>query len=328
MEPRLRLCCACSLLLTIAATAGCGSTLTPPVDTGTGGDVWVDQSPPVDVDTGVVVLPDGTVVVPDAGMLDTTVVYPDGGRPDTTVVFPDGGRLDMGTGLDSGVAHVGTPCRTAEDCPGLFCSTPSTGFGYCSWVCSESSPCPEDAVCAVFRGSTIGYCMQRCDPRSPMCAMGYLCQPGLADAPVCYPGCTTAADCPAGQRCGDGSGGLRQCYTPGAAVGAPCSSTGECPATGYCLDEADWGAPHGTCVTFCNLTTRTGCTADATCVAWGYGGAGSCVPICDDTHPCRAGYTCVPAGADSPHACVPRCTSDDDCTGGRACSFVTGRCGA
>jgi hypothetical protein len=275
---------------------------------------------------GAVILPDGAVVLPDGSVIgnDSGTIGPDatsdgGVGPDAhdgSVVLPDG----------EAVAHVGTPCTTDHDCPGLFCSPPGSGFGYCSWVCSPTQPCPDGAVCATFSGSSISYCMERCDPAAPRCAMGYLCEPGIADAPVCYQGCSNDGDCPTGERCGMGVSGVRECYTPGATVGASCTSSGDCPDAGYCLDESSWGAPHGMCVTFCDLSSGAGCNAGSTCVAWGYGGAGSCVPTCDATHPCRTGYACTPTGSGGPNACVPRCMSNTDCIAPATCSFVTGRC--
>jgi hypothetical protein len=170
--------------------------------------------------------------------------------------------------------------------------------------------------------------MQRCDPSANDCASGWLCEPGIAPAPVCYPGCATDADCPMGSRCGDGVSGVRECYSPTSSVGNACTTSSECPNGGYCLDESSWGTPGGTCVTFCNLATQGGCEGATTCVAWGFtSGAGSCVPTCDDTRPCRSGYACVSTGAGRPNACVSRCSTDMDCTEGRSCNFVTGRCG-
>jgi hypothetical protein len=242
----------------------------------------------------------------------------------------------MGTSCaDSGGpprAHIGHPCTSDVDCPGLFCSTAGNGFGYCSWVCNAGMACPDDAVCHVFTPGSVGYCMERCDPANPMsCASGYLCEPGIAEAPVCYPGCSTAMDCPAGDQCGMGLAGVRSCYAPAAMIGAACTMSSQCPEAGYCLDENSWGTPHGLCVTFCDLASHAGCGAGTTCVAWGFtgGGAayGSCIPTCDAMSPCRAGYECVSTGSGGPSACVARCMNDGDCTAPHTCNFVTGRCG-
>jgi hypothetical protein len=226
-------------------------------------------------------------------------------------------------------ATVGTPCDDDGDCPGLFCSTAGAGFGYCSWLCTDSMPCPGEAVCARFGAATsYGYCMPPCDAAAADCPRGTRCQSGIADEPVCYPGCTTDADCPAGRRCGVGVSGVEQCFAPGAETGQPCDGSEECPEAGYCLDEARWGTPGGLCTTFCDLGSGAGCESGTTCVSWGFmSGAGACIPTCDDMSPCRDGYQCVSTGPGGPRACVSRCETSDDCTGGRECNFVTGRCG-
>jgi hypothetical protein len=281
--------------------------------------------------------PDTGIALPDGGMRGDGSVLPgeDGGvlPGDDGGVLPgedggvvpgeDGGRPPRDAGM---VATVGTLCETDEECPGLFCSTAGSGFGYCSWICAEGMPCPGDSVCAIFSGG-YGYCMSRCDPGGEDCETGYLCQPGFAEAPVCYPGCGTDADCPAGLRCGEGVSGTRQCYTPDASVGQECERSEECPDGGYCLDEGSWGAPRGLCVTFCDLESGFGCDSATTCVAWGFSsGAGSCIPTCDAETPCRPGYACV-ATEDGTQACVARCTRDSECSAGHSCNFVTGRCG-
>lgn len=305
-----------------------------------GPDGWIpDLDSTVVLPDGAVIAPDSAVISPDGAVVppddawtmvgpDGEVIGPDGAviTPDGAVVRPDGAVVRPDGGV---VATVGTPCTSDDQCPGLFCSRRATGFGYCSWVCNDTMPCPGGSVCARFGTATsVGYCMPRCDPMAPSCAMGTICEPGIADAPVCYPGCAGDMDCPTGQRCGPGAGGVNSCYTPTATAGAACALTGQCPAGGYCLDEESWGVPHGECVTFCDLTTLRGCDTGTTCVAWGYRGAGSCIPTCDDAHPCRAGYLCAPTRAGGPSACVPRCTTDADCSDGRTCSFVTGRCGS
>jgi hypothetical protein len=240
---------------------------------------------------------------------------------------PDAGPIDR-PDASTRTAHVGTPCETDEDCPGLFCSTAGSGFGYCSWICADGMPCPDDAVCATFGSPSFGYCMQRCDPGAMDCAVGYLCEPGIADAPVCYPGCGSDAECPMGTACGEGVSGVRSCFTPGSGVGDPCMRSEQCPEAGYCLDETSWGTPHGLCVTFCDLGTGAGCEGATTCVSWGFAsGAGSCIPTCDDVRPCRDGWACVPTGAGTERACVARCENDDQCEPGHSCTFVTGRCG-
>jgi hypothetical protein len=189
--------------------------------------------------------------------------------------------------------------------------------------------CPDGALCHSFSPGSVGYCMQRCTPGDPAaCAMGFVCEPSIAEAPVCYPGCSVDGDCPSGARCGAGVDGPRTCYSPTATTGARCEVSADCPELGYCLDEVTWGTPEGLCVTFCDLATHSGCGTGTTCVPWGFGGGyGSCVPTCDATTPCRQGYECVSTGSGMPNACVSRCTTDADCTTPHSCNFVTGRCG-
>lgn len=308
-----------------SVTAACSSAHTEGTDTGIvtlqdgggldSGSVLVGE----DGGGGVVILVDGALALADGAIVDR----------DGSVLNPiDGGAAML---PDTGVptAHIGHPCTTDADCPGLFCSPAGTGFGYCSWLCGGSMVCPDDAVCHSFEAGAVGYCMARCTPTDPTsCAMGFVCEPGIAEAPVCYPGCTADTDCPAGTRCGDGLSGTRACYTPTAVAGGECAMNSDCPQLGYCLDEGTWGTPHGLCVTFCDLATHSGCTTDTTCVPWGFGGAyGSCVPTCDAATPCRTGYECVSTGTGLPNACVARCMTSADCTAPRSCNFVTGRCG-
>jgi hypothetical protein len=269
----------------------------------------------------VTTLPDGRIVRRDGG---SVIELPDGrviDRRDAggVIELPDGRVIDpRDGGSGTGTAHVGTPCETAEDCPGLFCSGSGSG----------DRECPDDAVCAYFGDPDIGYCLQRCDPRASECADGYSCERGIADAPVCYPaGCTTDEDCEPGDLCGPGVSFAMQCYSPEAAVGDPCALTDDCSVGGYCVSEDGWGAPGGTCITFCTLATGAECGEGTTCVPWGFmSDYGSCVPTCDDEHPCRPGYGCTPTGEGSPNACVARCTDDSQCTEDRSCNFITGNC--
>ncbi len=313
----------------VCLAPACGTAYVETPDTGVSvpgdGGLALDAGPLPSEDGGggVVVLPDGALALPDGAFVDRdgSVLEPgDASTGDGSTVRPDSGTPR---------SHVGDPCETDAECPGLFCSTPNNGFGYCSWLCGPGNPCPDDGVCYTTEPGAAGYCMSRCTPGvSGTCPTGFLCQPGIADAPVCYPGCTTDEDCPGATRCGSGLSGTRTCYTPGAATGGPCSLSSECPELGYCLDEGTWGTPEGICVTFCELATHAGCGVGTTCVPWGFGGGyGSCVPTCDDTMPCRPGYQCVSTGAGMPSACVARCTTDADCTAPHSCNFVTGRCG-
>lgn len=302
--------------LLAASALGCGASHSSGDDVGSSGLDAAMAAPDAYVPPGV-----------DAPFFTDAHVPPgvDAGIPlaeDTFVM----GRTDAPMGA---MAAVGTPCDDDTDCPGLFCSPAGTGFGYCSWLCADSMPCPGDSVCARFDpAASYGYCMSRCDAATGTCPMGNRCQAGIAEVPVCYPGCTTDSDCPAGRRCGVGVGGVEQCYAPGAEAGQSCESSAECPELGYCLDEATWGTPGGLCATFCDLGTGMGCEAGTTCVAWGFmSGAGACIPTCDDATPCRDGYQCVSTGAGRPRACVARCETNEHCTGGRECNFVTGRCG-
>lgn len=321
-------------LVVLASMPACSAAHTDESDAGTIvlGDTSVprDDAGPIvgdDGGGGVVIVADGALALPDGAFVDRDGGLL-GGSDAGGTTGSDGGPAPR---PDSGVAgsHVGDPCTSDDECPGLFCSTANNGFGYCSWVCGPGNPCPDDGVCYRADPMAIGYCMSRCDPAvADSCHVGWLCQPGIAEAPVCYPGCTTDAQCPSGTRCGSGVAGTRACYTPGAATGGECALSSECPELGYCLDEATWGAPGGLCVTFCDIATHSGCGTGTTCVPWGYGGGyGSCVPTCDASMPCRPGYECVPTGSGLPSACVARCTVDTDCTAPHLCNFVTGRCG-
>lgn len=308
----------CPLFATSVIVAGCGATHSSGDDAGAGISIDAYAPPGVDADLRVdVFVPfgvDGNVPPPPDAFIPPGV---DGGMPIAIDAFRPTGAI------------VGTPCSTDAECPGLVCSPLPTGLGYCTWLCADAMPCPGAAVCVEFDPSaSYGYCLAPCGDEHGDCREGSRCQEGIADVPVCYPGCTTDADCEPGQQCGTGISGIDSCYSPVGETGQPCVDAGECPELGYCLDEATWGTPGGSCTTFCDLASGTGCEIGTTCVAWGFmSGAGACIPTCDDALPCRDGYDCVSTGSGRPRACVPRCSDDAVCTDGRECNFVTGRCG-
>ena len=312
----------CVLWASMAALLGCGSSHTADRDAGTRSDRDGGGAGPTDGDGGTVVLPDGRVVVPEPATDAATTTPPDAMARDAAVLLPDGGRPPRTDGL------IGTPCTSEDDCEGRFCSSRSSGLGYCSWVCADDVPCPDDAVCVDFSGGGgYGYCLASCGPSAVSgCPSGTVCTSGFGlPEPVCLAGCEADDECPTGTMCGVGFGGVGQCFTPDADNGRPCTDNAECSETSFCADEATWGFSAGICLQYgCSPSTGTGCGDGTVCVE--YADSGLCLPTCATTADCRTGYDCVPSPVAGVDACVPRCMSHDQCSEGRRCDFLTGRC--
>ena len=315
----------CALSAALTTLLACGSSHVAESDRDGGSSSDLDAATrgdgggrgPIDRDGGTVVLPDGRVITPEPA--------PDGAvatRDASTRPAPDGGLPPRTDGL------IGTPCASEDDCEGRFCSSRSSGLGYCSWVCADDVPCPDDAVCVDFSGGGgFGYCLAPCGPTATSgCPSGTVCTSGFGlPEPVCLAGCESDSECPTGTMCGVGFGGVGQCFTPDADNGQPCTDNSECSETSFCADESSWGFAAGICLEYgCNPATGTGCGDGTVCVE--YADSGLCLPTCSTATDCRAGYDCVPSPVTGVDACIPRCTRHDQCTEARRCDFLTGRC--
>lgn len=303
-------------LVTLAlGLAGCGNSHTSEDGGGEGMDGGGR-------DGGTVVLPDGRVIRPDAGRPGEDGGEPgdDAGRPGT-----DAGPGDVDAGDPRTDGRIGTPCRSNADCRGRFCSSGTSGVGYCTWVCAEDDPCPDGAVCFIGEES-FGYCLLGCDGGEDDCPAGTRCWSAGVPEPVCIAGCTSDDDCAPGLECSGGIMGGR-CFTRGAEAFAPCTRNEECGMTEVCADEASWGFAGGICLRpGCDPVSLRGCDEGSVCVEFGRDGNGLCLPLCMDMDDCRPGYACVGSPVPDARVCQPRCTDDSQCTDGRRCDFLTSRC--
>ncbi|HTN83845.1 MAG TPA: DUF4215 domain-containing protein [Sorangium sp.] len=104
--------------------------------------------------------------------------------------------------------------------------------------------------------------------------------------------------------------------------GAACTSDATCPED-YCITEADWGWPSGSCAGLCDPAVGA-CSEDGVCVDFGEG-LGLCVFACSRSDECRDGYKCsdVVGGIT---ACVPACTENAQCPALGMCDTLDGRC--
>lgn len=73
---------------------------------------------------------------------------------------------------------IGEACARNDDCPVGICNLQLPG-GYCSAPCSESLPCPDDAVCVgiVIFGLPTSSCWLRCEGQEQCTRPGYSCVP-------------------------------------------------------------------------------------------------------------------------------------------------------
>ncbi|WP_437827419.1 DUF4215 domain-containing protein [Sorangium sp. So ce1153] len=104
--------------------------------------------------------------------------------------------------------------------------------------------------------------------------------------------------------------------------GAACTSDATCPED-YCITEADWGWPSGSCAGLCDPAVGA-CSEDGVCIDFGEG-LGLCVFACSRSDECRDGYKCsdVVGGIT---ACVPACTENAQCPALGMCDTLDGRC--
>lgn len=181
-------------------------------------------------------------------------------------------------------------CEVDADCSdGDTCSEDRCRLGRCSALLIPGC-CHDDADC----GPSFG---PRCEKASSLCVA-----------------CIEDADCLEGT-CDEAS---FRCVTPKA--GAACTSDAECDS-GWCLQEASTGYPHGFCGKACQ--SPEDCESLA-CVEVA-GGEKSCLPVCFSDAECRPAYMCLGVGADR-GACFPHCTQASDCPVVGTCNPWLGLC--
>jgi len=233
-----------------------------------------------------------------------------------------------------GTVLPGGACTDSGQCaslPGLtaVCVPPSIGFasGYCAVPgCSIlAQNCPGGSAAMCIPGDNGPICIGTCNASdSAACRSGYVCQSlGLFLPAVCIPGCVDSTGCPAGTSCFSVAGSpVGQCRDSGSKVGDSCAVASDCPQSGLCVSEIDFGWPHGYCVTS-NCTTSANCAAGTACT--GSDPNGVCALRCTGDSDCRTGYHCAAAGRAGENVCVPHCTSDSQCED-LTCHIGTGLC--
>ena len=272
-----------------------------------------------------------------AGFADAPIRQPDAVGPPPSDAAAS--RTDTSSpGSDAqplpGTVLPGGACTDSGQCaslPGLMavCVPPSIGFasGYCAVPgCSIlAQNCPGGSAAMCIPGDNGPICIGTCSAGdSAPCRSGYVCQSlGLLLPAVCIPGCVDSTGCPAGTSCFPVAGSpVGQCRDSGSKVGDPCAVASDCPQSGLCVSEIDFGWPHGYCVTS-NCTTSANCAAGTACT--GNDPNGVCALRCTGDADCRTGYHCAAAGRAGENVCVPHCTSDSQCDD-LTCHIGTGLC--
>jgi len=208
-----------------------------------------------------------------------------GSNPCRSLRCFDADDLDGGAGAATHVnAACSAVCRTNADCD---------VWSRCRSVLQNdnSTDTPGDdtwlGLCVTFRPAAATDC--------------------LADPLACDP-----------RACDDGGGitepGAGECYTPGAAVGAPCTSSADCVAGGRCLAGLAPGAASACTVDGCAFDPDSGYGDGADCpggtaaaACWSaHRDAGLCLAHCDPAAPaCPAGWACSTLPGAIGWLCVP-----------------------
>ena len=209
------------------------------------------------------------------------------------------------------------PCELDAQCPGegAICRRALDGYplGYCTVPCTDRTPCgglgSANQQCVQVAGEDTSYCQVNC-LNSRDCRDGYACIADVNPAGgFCTPLCTSDPQCGGGAICDEYAG---DCVAPGSestagTVGQPCAAEEDC--RGWCISEADFNWPEGSCVSNCILpsgwNTNTfyegtvlpsGSCPDADICypngSFAEGDMGLCIDACTSSDECRDGYTC------------------------------------
>jgi RHS repeat-associated protein len=224
-----------------------------------------------------------------------------------------------------------THCQSGLSCTNGTCVCPPGGCGVGQDQCDDDSDCPEGLACLEDFGPHFGLPRGTNVCGKPNCATRFLelgC--GFEDAPcgpICDPaiGCSTNADCPAGEVCGIGLGPSLGLITANACVPPICVSDpvaagcgenslcGKCPCTSTCDSKQCGDNPSngcdGRCRGFCD-TREPGCTADADCPPGNacFFGGGPLIGLPEGTNVCLPSKCLDPNPARKPCA-----TTESEC---------------
>lgn len=255
---------------------------------------------------------------------------------------PDGsafGACDCGA-LSTDVAGIiGARCESDGDCAGGarclsasgndFYGAGGAAGGYCTFECTDTVECTDRdpfSTCSPVGPDGASICIRTClsgeaEPGEAKCLNrpDVACESlaaqkiepfnGAPQLGFCVPRCGSDEECPAGRFCHRQAGICTDFRSPGASVGAACSTSDACDGR-ECEGRVDG---VGTCTAHCVLGSLSGCgygrdaaSRDAACVvpvvaagnfSEGPGDLGFCLELCDLDADCQqadAGFGCRP----------------------------------
>lgn len=170
----------------------------------------------------------------------------------------------QGNVCEGGGLVPGQPCTDDGQCQtGPCLPEHTTGFpgGFCAKECSDHGQCGQ-GLCLDLGGG-FKTCLPPCQS-DDHCRPEYMCLPMAPGRAGCFPHCASDTHC---QVVGQCNRWLGICGPEGSGNqnGEPCVADQDCK--GFCVKEADSGAPGGVCVSICTAG-RTQCPdAVESCVA-------------------------------------------------------------
>ncbi len=243
--------------------------------------------------------------------------------PDCRLGFSCGTSLscDPTTGAcGPGIQGIGAPCTGDAECKSGLCTVEQSNAsgkqwagGYCTQVCTSSTPCQDAASCITYEDGS-SYCAASCASTSD-CRTGYVCS---AAAKLCLPDCRQGWSCGTALTCDDLTG---NCTGMTLDIGAACATADDC-ASGLCIPAQStatgtaWNG--GYCTALCDGGAP--CPASSQCID--YADGSSCAVSCTGDTECRTGYVCNPEVL----ACLPDCRQGFSCGSTLACDAATGSC--
>ena len=238
---------------------------------------------------------------------------------------PDGNICSLFGEFGENIGICTPECSSDADCrDGLLCvDTDGNGSTECfapvafgpgatGDACTDTPDCSGgvNGICLndeVFGGMgpwEDNYCSRFCEIAVNDCDEGAHCSSffdvGNPDFGLCVATCTTTADCPNGQFCGDADNdGANECWFQ--EITPPCEDDSGCDMGENCalIGQAGGTATQGVCL--------ENCTMDADCSTMG--------DRCVDTDG-NSSTECVPAFADGTGVVGDACASTNDCSGG------------